>query len=235
MNIAIILVAGEGKRMGTGKNKVFLKLKNNPIAYYATMPFEKSKKIDGILVVAKKEEIKTFQDLFARNKFKKTIAVIEGGQERQNSGFKAVKYLENIFLPKQIKNSIAIFHNGDSPFVREQEIEAVIEMARKFGACAVAHPTKDTIKRVNKKGFVEATLERKKLWNIQTPQAIKLNLAIEAFDAVRKKNYLGTDDVSLVEMLGKKVKIIEASPDNIKITTPTDYELAKIIIGKRLK
>ena len=219
--------------MGTGKNKVLLKLKNKPIVYYAAMPFEKSKKIDGILVVTKKEEIKTFQDFFARNKFKKTIAVIEGGQERQTSGLKAIKYLESIFLPKQIKNSIAIFHNGDSPFVREQEIEAVIEMARKFGACAVVHPTKDTIKRVNKKGFVETTLEREMLWNMQTPQAIKLNVAIKAFNVAHKKKYKGTDDVSLVELFGKKVKIIEASVDNIKITIPTDYDLAKIIIRKR--
>jgi len=234
MNIAIILASGIGKRMGAGKNKVLLKLGGKSIVYYSALPFEKTKMVDGILVVARKEELGLFKELFRKTGFKKIIDVIEGGSERQESSFNAIKYLENIFSAKQIKESMILFHNGANPFVQEQEIEIALLVAKKIGACAVAHPTKDTIKQVNKNNLVEQTLDRSRLWNMQTPQVIKLKLAAEAFNLAHKDRYVGTDDVSLVERLGKKVKIIEASPYNTKITTPMDYELAKIIIRRKL-
>ena len=111
-----------------------------------------------------------------------------------------------------------------------EEISETFLNAKKYGACAIAHPTKDTIKEADKNGIVQKTLDRSKLWNMQTPQTIKFSLALEAFTKAFKENFLGTDDVSLVERLGKKVKLIEGSTYNFKITTPTDFKLAKIII-----
>jgi 2-C-methyl-D-erythritol 4-phosphate cytidylyltransferase len=97
----------------------------------------------------------------------------------------------------------------------------------------VAHKTKDTIREVNIHGISIQVLDRSKLWNMQTPQAIKFTLAKKAFQKANAENFLGTDDVSLVERLGGKVKIIEASKNNFKLTTPLDLELAKIILKKR--
>lgn len=217
-----------GKRMNTGKNKVFLNLGKRPVIFYAISAFEKNTDIKKIIVVAKEEELADFQKLSKKYNFKKIKAIISGGEERQDSAYNALKHLEKEFGKN--KKAVVIFHNGANPFVAKQEISQSIREAKKHGACVVAHPTKDTVKEVNGRGFVIKTLERKKLWNMQTPQAICFNLALKAFSKASRDNFLGTDDVSLVERLGKKAKVIQGSSNNFKITTPLDMELAKIII-----
>lgn len=228
MNIAVILASGIGKRMGAGKNKTLLSLEGKPLIYWTLKSFEKCKDIGGMLVVIRKEEIELAKNIVRKYKIKKVIGIIEGGKERQFSGLNAVLYLNKTIKDKT--KTIVLFHNGANPFVISEEISEVIVNAKKYGASAVAHPTKDTIKKVDKNGLVVETLDRSKLWNMQTPQAIKFSLAFKAFTKAEKDNFIGTDDVSLVERLGKKVKIIEGSKYNFKITTPFDLELAKIII-----
>ena len=228
MNIAIILAAGMGRRMGKGKNKVFLNLRKRPIIFYTINAFEKNPKIKSIILVTREEEITDFLNLSQKYKFKKIKTIIAGGKERQDSAYNALKFLEKEL--NQNNKSVIVFHNGANPFVTQKEINQSIEEAKKYGACVVAHPAKDTIKEIDSKGLVIKTLDRKKLWNMQTPQTICFNLAIQAFSKAYKDNFLGTDDVSLVERMGKKVKIVHGSSHNFKITTPLDMELAKIII-----
>lgn len=230
MGIAIILASGIGKRMGAGKNKVFLRLKNKPVIFYVLQAFENHPKIRKIVVTSKLAEIDMLKKICQRYGFKKVVDVIPGGKERQDSAFNALKYTREKKLAKE--NSAIIFHNGANPFVTESEIGRSILEAKNHGACVVAHPSKDTIKEVAEDGIVVKTLERKKLWNMQTPQTIRFDLAFEAFSKAFKDSFLGTDDVSLVERLGKKVRVIEGSAHNFKITTPMDLELAKIIIKK---
>ncbi len=228
MNIGIILASGIGKRMDAGKNKVLLKLGGKPIVFHALKAFEKCKDIDGILIVIRKEEIELAKKIIGEYKIKKVIDIIEGGKERQFSGLNAILYLNEILKDKA--KAVVLFHNGANPFVTSEEISESIKNAKKYGAAVVAHPTKDTIKEIDKNGLAVKTLDRSKLWNMQTPQTIKFPLAYKAFTKADKDNFIGTDDVSLVERLGKKVKIIEGSNYNFKITTPLDLELAKIII-----
>lgn len=228
MNIAIVLASGIGKRMGAGKNKVLLNIGKKPVVFYALNAFEKNPNIEKIVIVTRVEEIAGFRKLFKKYDLKKVVAVIAGGKERQDSAYNALKYLEKEIGKK--RKTIVIFHNGANPFVTQEEINQSIKMAKKHGACVVAHPTRDTVKEVDKKGLVARTLERKKLWNMQTPQAIHFELALQAFQKACEDNFLGTDDVSLVERLGKEVKVIEGSLHNFKITTPLDLELAKIIL-----
>jgi 2-C-methyl-D-erythritol 4-phosphate cytidylyltransferase len=230
MNIGIILASGIGKRMKAGKNKVLLLLGGKPLILHTLKAFEKCQEIDGILIVIRKDEIKLAENIVKKHKIKKVVGIIEGGKERQFSGLNAILYLDKIIKDKA--GAIVLFHNGANPFVTSEEINESIRNAKKYGACAVAHPTKDTIKEVDRNGLVIKTLDRSKLWNMQTPQSIKFPLAYEAFTKAEKDNFIGTDDVSLVERLGKKVKIIEASENNFKITTPKDLELAKIVIKK---
>jgi 2-C-methyl-D-erythritol 4-phosphate cytidylyltransferase len=227
-NIAIILASGIGKRMGAGKNKILLELGGKPLIFHALKAFEKCQEISEILIVIRSEEIELAKNIVKKYKVKKVIGIIEGGKERQFSGLNAILYLNKIIKDKS--KAIVIFHNCANPFVTSEEINESIKNAKKYGACAVAHPTKDTIKEVDKKGMVLKTLDRSKLWNMQTPQSIKFPLALKAFTKADKDNFIGTDDVSLVERLGRKVKIIEASESNFKITTPKDLALAKIII-----
>jgi len=229
MNIAIILASGMGKRMGAGKNKTLLNLGNKPFIFYTLENFEKSKAIEKIILVVKEEEKKVFQRIVEKYKLKKIEAIISGGKERQDSGYNGVIFVKENFK-KLGKDSILIFHNGANPFVAQNEIEEVILNAKKFGASVVAHKTKDTIRQVDKNGNSVGVIDRSNLWNMQTPQAIKFPLAFKAFLKAKADNFLGTDDVSLVERLGKKVKVIEASQNNFKVTTPLDLELARIIL-----
>jgi 2-C-methyl-D-erythritol 4-phosphate cytidylyltransferase len=228
MNIAVVLVSGQGKRMQGGKNKVLLELESKPLVYYSLKAFQESDKIDSILIVCREEEKKFFQKIVDDYGFSKTIDLVEGGAERQDSAYNAVFYLDEV-LAKGEKNFL-LFHNGANPFVTAKEIAQSVEMAEKCGACVVAHPTKDTVKEVDAEGEVVKTLERKKLWNMQTPQTIELELAKKAFGQAREEKFMGTDDVSLVERLGELVQVIEGSEFNFKITTPIDLELAKIIL-----
>jgi 2-C-methyl-D-erythritol 4-phosphate cytidylyltransferase len=232
MNIGIILASGIGKRMGAGKNKTLVTLGGKPIIFYALSVFEKSKDIDGIVLVVGEKEKSTFRQIVKKYRFKKVQGIISGGKERQDSSYAGIDFVENFFDKKNKSGMILLFHNGANPFVTPLEISTCLVEAKKRGACAVAHKTKDTIREVNPHGLSVRVLDRSKLWNMQTPQAIQLALAMRAFRKANSDNFLGTDDVSLVERLGKKVKIVEASKNNFKLTTPLDLELAKLILKK---
>ena len=225
MSIAVILASGKGKRMKMDKNKVLLTIGKKPLLFYTLNVFEKNSDIKKIIITIRQEELATIKKLSL--KFKKIESIILGGSERQNSAFNALQYLNEKIGNKD--NPIIVFHNGSNPFVTHKEISQSIKMAKKYGACAVAHPTKDTIKEVDTNGMVVKTLERKRLWNMQTPQAIQFRLAMKAFLSAYKDNFIGTDDTSLVERLGGKVKVIQGSPYNFKITNQTDLKLAKVI------
>jgi 2-C-methyl-D-erythritol 4-phosphate cytidylyltransferase len=229
MNISIVLDSGLGRRMNAGKNKVLLSLGGRPLIYYSLAAFEKHPKISQIILIAKTSELPIFEKIVKKYKFRKISAVIEGGKERQDSTYNGIKYLKKLNCPK---NAVILFHNGANPFVTKKEIDDSIKTALKYGACAVAHPTKDTVKEVLPGGEVSRTLDRRKLWNMQTPQAIRFDLAHKAFERADRDKFIGTDDISLVERLGKKTKVVEGSLYNFKVTTPLDLDLAKIIIKK---
>lgn len=231
MNIAIILCGGSGKRMGAGKNKVLLKIKKRPLIFYTLKNFSDSKKVDIIVLVSAEKDKENFKKIVQNHDFKKVINIITGGKERQDSAYNGIKFVDEVVENK--KDLILLFHNGANPFITKREIEESIEEAKKYGASVVGHKTKDTIRKVNKSGISQGVIERSNLWNMQTPQTIKFDLAIKAFQKAEKEKFLGTDDVSLVERLGKKVKVIEASDNNFKVTTKKDLELAKIILKEK--
>lgn len=232
MNIAIILASGMGKRMQTKTPKPLLLLQKKPLAYHTIKKFQESKCIDKILLVCQEANKSFFKQLTEDFGFTKVMDVIVGGKRRQDSSFNAVEHLTEKGRSFPEEMTTLLFHNVANPFVSQQEIQESIESAREFGASVVAHPTKDTVKTVSEKGMVEETLERKKLWNMQTPQTIQFELAKEVFVSAKEASFVGTDDVSLVERLGKPVKVVLASEFNFKLTTPMDLELAKIIIKK---
>lgn len=232
MNIGIILASGVGKRMGAGKNKTLVTLGGKPIIFYTLRAFEKSRDIKGVVLVVGEKDRSAFRQIIKKYRFKKILGVISGGKERQDSGYAGIEFVNNYFESRDRNKLVLLFHNGANPFVSEEEIRACVLGAKRNGACAVAHRTKDTIREVNARGLSVRVLDRKMLWNMQTPQVITFALAKKAFEKANRDNFLGTDDVSLVERLGKKVKIIEAGKNNFKLTTPLDLELAKIILKK---
>ncbi|MFC1704772.1 2-C-methyl-D-erythritol 4-phosphate cytidylyltransferase [Nanoarchaeota archaeon] len=224
MNIAIITAAGKGTRMNSKVNKILLTLRNKSIIEETIEVFEACDEIDSIIIVGNSDDIESLKEINEKNQYKKIKSIIEGGKERQDSVYNGIKATE------ANDEDILLIHNGANPFVDEKTILECIKQAKEHGAAVAALAAKDTIKEVED-GFVAKTLDRKKLWQMQTPQAIQYGLAKQAFEKAYNDNFYGTDDVGLVEHMGKKVKIVECNEDNIKITTKTDLEQARLIIN----
>src|SRR3989338_7616733 len=227
MNFAIIVAAGKSRRMKKSINKVFLPLISKPMIYYTIKNFQECNLIDEIIVVAQKNDIKKINEIKQEYNFNKIKKIAEGGIERQDSVHKGLISIKNA------KNDdVIVVHNGSSPLVKENEIVECINAAKKYGAAVSGFPLKDTIKKISN-DFVEKTIDRKDIYQVQTPQAIQYGLFVEAFKNAKKKNLKVTDDVSLIEALGKKVKIVNCSYENIKITTPDDLRIADgILMGR---
>jgi 2-C-methyl-D-erythritol 4-phosphate cytidylyltransferase len=220
MNTAIILAAGASKRM-KGVDKIFYRVKNKPLIFYTISVFEKHPQVEKIILVVKKDNFKKIRLLIKKYKFKKIAAITGGGKERQESAFNGLKAAGN-FGAKP--GDLILFHNGANPLVQKEEIGEVMRAARKHRAALVGQFARDTIKKIDKNNFVEKTIDRKKIFLAQTPQVIEYRLAKKAFEKAIAEKFQGTDDVSLVERLGKKVKAIPSSYANIKITYSEDLK-----------
>lgn len=232
MHYAIILASGMGKRMQAKKNKVLLTLNKKPLIFWCLEKFEKNPQIKKIVITSRSGEMEEVKKIISKSGFQKVAAVLEGGAERQYSAQIGLNWIVQNLRPAD--KSVILFHNGANPLVQSGEIKATIAAAQKYGAAAVAFPATDTIKEVDEKGLVVKTLDRSRLWNMQTPQGLRLDWAKKAFSNAEKEGFLGTDDISLAERLGKRAKIVPASAGNFKITRPVDLELAKIIFRKKI-
>lgn len=223
MTIAIILAAGDSERMRR-INKIFYRIKGKPLIFYTIEAFEKHPQVDGIILLAKASNSKKFFSLIKKYGFKKIKLVAKGGKERQDSAFNGLKAAEKLGAKS---GDLILFHNGANPLVSQNEITDVIRAAKKYKVALVAQPTRDTIKERDKNGFVVRTIGREKIFLAQTPQVIEYTLAKRAFEEAFAKKFYGTDDVSLVEKLGVKPKIVPASSKNIKVTYPEDLKFVE--------
>ena len=220
----IIPAAGQGKRMGAGKNKLLLELDGKPVFIYTLMVFEDDDLCSGIILAINGQEEREIKNLLNHHGIKKVIGLVPGGAERQDSVYNGVKSLKG--------DGIVLVHDAARPFINSEQIHELVAAAEQNGASILAVPVKDTVKRAKDKKVVE-TIERSSLWAIQTPQAFRMSLLRKAHEKASEEGFLGTDDSSLVERLGHDVIIVEGNYDNIKLTTPEDLFFAKTIIHKR--
>jgi len=226
MNYLIIVAGGNGKRMKSPINKIFLKIDGKPIIYWTLKAFEQNKTINKIIISAKKEDIKKIRLLIKKNNFKKIIGIVEANHSRQDSTFLVLKWLKT-----QLKDDDLIgVHNAVNPFVSELEIINVFEAAKKHGAALLAHPARDTVKITSGEGIVEKTPLRESCWYAQTPQVSSFSNLWSAFNKAQDENFSGTDDTQLLEKIGIKAKIIPCSNFNFKITFQEDLFVAKRIL-----
>lgn len=219
MTTAIILAAGRGRRMGGSVPKQFLEIQGMPILVRTLRVFSESPEIDEILLVTSADYISYCREEIVKKwKIQKVRAVIEGGKERWNSVWNALLLCEN--------SDYVMIQDGARPFVTEDILKRTDEAMRKYGACAVGMPSKDTIKICDEEGFAVSTPERKYTWTIQTPQAFSCSIIRRANEIMQKRGMEGvTDDAMIVEASGiAKVKLVEGSYGNIKITTPEDLK-----------
>ena len=223
MNIAIILAGGNSQRMKK-IDKIFYQMKGKPLIFYTIRVFEKHPQVQKIVLVTRKNNFKKFLSLVKKYKLKKIVAITEGGKERQGSSFNGLRVIKKL---RAKSDDLILFHNGANPLVSKEEITRVIKAAKRYGAALVGQPARDTVKEIDKNGFLVRTINREKVFLAQTPQVIKYRLAKQAFEKAERENFQGTDDVSLVERLGKKVKTVVTSSKNIKVTYPEDLEFIR--------
>jgi 2-C-methyl-D-erythritol 4-phosphate cytidylyltransferase len=218
---AIIPAAGLGIRMGSSVPKQFLLLDGKPILHHTLSVLDQCSIVNEIiLVVSEKEVTKAQQEI--QGSHPKVTKVIAGGKERQDSVGNGLQSLDS-------EADIVVIHDGVRPFVLPGLIRKTVEAARDFGSAITAIPISDTIKKVNGEGQVERTVDRGGLWRVQTPQTFRVSLLKEAFEKARADNFYGTDESSLIEHLGKEVKVIPGSEFNIKITRSEDLVLGETI------
>jgi 2-C-methyl-D-erythritol 4-phosphate cytidylyltransferase len=216
---AIIVAAGKGKRMGTQISKQFLLLDGKEILAHTVDRFEQFSKIQEIVLVSGRDDLEEVRAMVRSYGWKKVTAIVAGGKERQDS----VKCGLNA-LSKQTE--IVLIHDGVRPFVTEAMINSSIDAAQKYGGCVLGVQAKDTLKICDQNGFVLETPERSAMWHIQTPQTFCRECIEKAYEKAEEQGFLGTDDASVAEFTGMKIKVIQGSYQNIKITTKED-----ILIG----
>jgi 2-C-methyl-D-erythritol 4-phosphate cytidylyltransferase len=227
MKVSVIIVAaGYGKRMGGSISKQLLELNGRPVLYYCIKAFNKIEEIDEIIVVVNRKIFGSVKSLIIKSKFKKAKELVIGGKERQYSVYNGLKKL------KCHLNQIVLIHDGVRPLVTKKIILDVIRNSKKFGSAIPALPVKETLKMSEDGDFFLKTINRNKIWSIQTPQGFKYNILIQAFEKARKDNFIGSDDAALIERIGVKPKIVPGSFKNIKITTPEDVKIAKKFMKK---
>lgn len=220
----IILAAGQGKRMGAGKNKIFLDLDGIPIIIHTLRVFEKDNQCKKMWIVINTRDKEELERLIQKHHFQKNIQFVIGGAERQHSVYNAVQLIQ--------EDELVLVHDAARPFVQSDHIYQLVLAAKHKGAAVLAVQVKDTIKKVIDNKVAE-TIDRSSLWAVQTPQAFRMSLLAEAHQKAFADQFLGTDDASLVERLDKEIEIVTGSYDNIKLTTCEDLFFAEAIVNKR--
>lgn len=211
----ILAVAGIGKRMGLKYPKQFLKINDKPLFIFPLEIAEKNGIIDEIIIVTNKQNIELVENYCKQFKIKKIKAIVAGGKERQHSVQNALQLVND--------ENIVLIQDGVRPFLKDKYIDECCKSVALDGVSSVVGVcVKDTIKVINPDYSVISTPKRENLIAVQTPQAFLAKTLKKAFKIAEKENFIGTDDASLVEKIGEKVKIILGDYDNIKITTQED-------------
>lgn len=212
--------------MGKEIPKPYLKIAGRPILEHTLLKFKEIDSIQELIISTSEAYIDQTRQI-AKSVFgDRTVVVIEGGAERQESVAKALQFVSD-------GSEFIAIHDAVRPFVREDLISACINQAKvpDVDGAILAVQVKDTIKEISGKNIIQATPDREKLWQAQTPQIFKREILIRAYREAANRKLLGTDDSSLVEMIGGKISVVESTVDNFKITYPLDFQLAKLILS----
>lgn len=238
INIAILLAAGQGKRMKSKVAKQYLEIKGKPVLYYSLNIFQKSLIIDKVVLVVGAGEIDYVrQEVVKKYGFTKVSSIVEGGKERYHSVSCGLQAIFDLKLEEE-KQSYCFIHDAARPFVTEEILERAFETVKQEKACVVGMPVKDTIKVANKDGYAETTPNRNLVWTVQTPQVFKTSLIKNAYqqlllqeEKMQQNGIVITDDACVVEQFtSQKIKLIQGSYHNIKITTPEDLKIAEVFL-----
>ena len=237
---AIVLAAGSGSRMKSAVAKQFMQLGGRPLIWYALNAVEQSQIIDDCILVTGAEDIAfARREIVEKYQFQKVDTVIAGGGERYASVANAMRVMAQGNMRVQNTDGYVFIHDGARPFLTESIIQKTYEAVQRYHACAAAVLSKDTVKLADKDGFAVQTPDRGSVWNIQTPQVFDAELIIEAYrslqenmENLKQRGITVTDDAGVVELFTDiRVKLVEGSYKNIKITTPEDLMIAETFLS----
>ncbi len=231
--VAVILCAGQGSRMRSDRNKVFLPLAGRPLLVCTVEAFVRTPAVDDILLVAHPTEVEHVRETLGAYGLPRVLDVIAGGATRHQSEERALAALRPRIESGDV--GFVLIHDGARPLVTPEEIERVVVATRAHSGAMLGTPVgaQETLARLAPGGAVTALLPTGDLWRAQTPQAFAARELLAAYDAARKAGFEGTDTAATYERMGHAVAMVVGSPDNLKVTTPDDLLRAEVLLTSR--
>ncbi|MBI4664353.1 MAG: 2-C-methyl-D-erythritol 4-phosphate cytidylyltransferase [Verrucomicrobia bacterium] len=223
MTSAIIVAAGKGTRMGPSVDKIFLEVAGQPLVVHTWRRFDSSRWIDEIILVVRDGLQSSFQDLASTSRFTKPFQLVAGGPERQDSVW-------NGLLAVSPQSEIVVIQDAARPCTTDRLIGATVEAARETGAAVAAQRVTDTIKESSDGTVIRQTLDRTRLWAVQTPQTFRVALIRRALAAAREKGLSLTDDTAACEFIGAPVRLVQSQTPNPKATSPADLPYLDLLL-----
>jgi 2-C-methyl-D-erythritol 4-phosphate cytidylyltransferase len=227
VNSAILVAAGKGARMGAGVDKLFLEVAGRPVIAHTWQRFDDAPCIGEIVLVVRREMQNAFAKLAAKNRFQKPFRVIVGGAERQDSVWHGLEALS-------ATADIVAIQDAARPCTSGELIAATVKAAAESGAAVAAQPVTDTLKESADGRFIQHTLDRSRLWSVQTPQTFRVELIRRALAEVRRRGLIFTDDTSACALIGQPVRLVSSVAPNPKVTVPGDLPFIETLLKGKI-
>jgi len=226
MTSAIIVAAGKGTRMGPDIDKLFLELNGSPVVAHTWRTFDQTSPLDELVIVVRDGLQGAFMELANTCEFAKPFRLVTGGQERQDSVWNGLQALS-------AESELVVIQDAARPCTTSELITATITAARETGAAVAAQPVTDTVKESADGQLISRTLDRSRLWAVQTPQTFRTDIIRRALAEVRKQNLRVTDDTAACELIGQPVRLVVGAEPNPKITRPEDVAYIEVLLRRR--
>lgn len=220
----LIPAAGMGRRMGSDRNKLLLRLREQPLITWTLLAAEAARHISWIGIIAQPADWSDLKEILAKATSTKPVQLIQGGATRQESVYNGLQALPTV--AEQV-----LIHDGARCLATPELLDRCAEAIRHCPGLIAAVPVKDTIKVVDETGLIQSTPDRRQLWAAQTPQAFDVKLLKQCHAEGRRQGWEVTDDAALFEKCGLSVRIVEGEETNLKLTTPVDLAIAEFILA----
>ena len=223
VNAAILVAAGKGARMGAGVDKLFLEVAGHPVVAHTWRRFDAVPSLGEIIIVVRRGAQNAFSRLAEKYQFQKPFRIVVGGAERQDSVGNGLEALS-------AAAEIVAIQDAARPCTSGELILATIKAAGEYGAAVAAQPVTDTLKESEDGRFIHRTLDRSKLWSVQTPQTFRVEVIRRALAEVRHRGLIFTDDTAACELIGQQVRLVSSIAPNPKVTVPADIPLVETVL-----
>lgn len=225
MTSAVIVAAGRGTRMGPKVDKLFLELNSCPVVAHTWRAFESAECISEIVLVVREGMQTHFHELARKHGFSKPYRLVCGGNERQDSVWNGLQALDE-------QSEIVAIQDGARPCTSQNLIAITVAAAADIGAAVAAQPITDTVKESHDGSFIAGTLDRNKLWAVQTPQVFRVEVIRKALSEVRSRGLLVTDDTAACELIHQPVRLVSSAESNPKVTRPEDLPYVEWLLAE---